>query len=94
MRALTNQIADIFSPNDNANECLSYINDRVSLWFHRNFFHISMSVNFLPVTVEGLRKRFHELYTEFTRQGKHEHKNKLVFLSDELLRQQGIYREE
>ena len=52
-------------------------------------------MEFLPATVDGLRKRFHELYTEFTRQWKkHEHKNELVFLLDELLRQQGIDREE
>ena len=49
---------------------------------------------FLPATVEGLRERFHEFYTEFTRQGKHEHRNELVFLLDELLWQQGIDREE
>ena len=30
---------------------------------------IQPNLNFLPATVEGLRKRFHELYTEFTRQG-------------------------
>ena len=56
--------------------------------------NIQPNVNFLPATVEGLRKRFHELYTEFTRQGKHEHRNELALLSDELLRQQGIAREE
>ena len=44
--------------------------------------------------MEGLRKRFHELYTEFTRQGKHEHRDELVFLLDELLWQQDIDREE
>ena len=44
--------------------------------------------------MERLRKRFHELYTEFTRQGKHEHRNDLVFLLDELLRQQDIDKEE
>ena len=32
--------------------------------------------------------------TEFTRQGKHEHRNELVFLLDELLRKGGINREE
>ena len=54
--------------------------------------NIQRNVNFLPATVEGLRKRFHELYTEFTQQGRHEHRNGLVFLLDELLRQQGIDR--
>ena len=45
---------------------------------------INPKVTFLPATVEGLRKRFHELYTEFTRQGKHEHRNERAFLLDEL----------
>ena len=40
---------------------------------------IQTNVKYLPATVEGLRKGFHELYTEFTRQGKHEHRNELVF---------------
>ena len=48
----------------------------------------------LPATAEWLRKRFHELYTEFTLQGKHEHRNELVFLLDELLRKGGIIRVE
>ena len=39
---------------------------------------IQQNVNFLPATVEGLRKRFHELYTVFTQQGRHEHRNELV----------------
>ena len=51
-------------------------------------------MKFLPATLEGLRKRFYELYTEFTRQGKHEHINELVILLDELLRKGGIDREE
>ena len=51
-------------------------------------------MKFLPAPVEGLRKRFHELYTEFTREGKHEHRSELVFLLDELLRKGGINREE
>ena len=55
---------------------------------------IQPNVKFLPAKVEGLRKRFHELYTEFTRQKKHEHRNEVVFLLDELLRQQGIDSEE
>ena len=58
------------------------------------YIDIQPNVKFLPATVEGLRERFHELYTEFTRQGKHEPINELVFLLDELLRQQGIDREE
>ena len=49
---------------------------------------IQPNVKFLLATVEELRKRFHELYTEFTRQGKHEHRNEVVFLLDELLQQQ------
>ena len=44
--------------------------------------------------MEGLRKRFPELYTQFMRQEKHEHRNELVFLLDELLRQRCIDREE
>ena len=51
-------------------------------------------MNFLPATVEGLQRLFHELYKEFTRQGKHEHRNELVFLLDELLRKDGINRED
>ena len=51
-------------------------------------------MDFLPTTVGGLQRRFHELYIEFTRQGKHEHRNELVFLLDELLRKDGINREE
>ena len=34
--------------------------------------------------MEGLRRSFHELYKEFTRQGKHEHRKERVFLLDEL----------
>ena len=59
-----------------------------------NVTDIKPNVKSLPTTVEGLRRRFHELYTEFTRQRKHEHRNELVFLLDELLRQEGINREE
>ena len=29
--------------------------------------NIKPNIKFLPATVEGLRKRVHELYTEFTR---------------------------
>ena len=51
---------------------------------------IKSKAKFLSAAVEKLIKRFHELYTEFTRQGKHEHKNQLVFLLDELLRQEEL----
>ena len=50
-------------------------------------------VKLLPTTVDGLLKRFNRLYKEFTR-GRHEHQNELVALLDELLRQNGISREE
>ena len=43
--------------------------------------------------VDGLLKRFNKVYKEFT-QGRHEHRNELVALLDELLRQNGISREE
>ena len=55
---------------------------------------VQPNMKLLPATLEGLLKHFHELYTEFRRQGKHEHRNELVFLLDELLLQQGIDREE
>ena len=48
---------------------------------------------YLPATVDGLLKRFNKLHKEFT-QGRHEHRNELVALLDELLRQNGISREE
>ena len=51
----------------------------------------NIKVNLLPATVDGLLKRFNKLYKEFT-QGRHEHE--LVALLDELLRQNGISREE
>ena len=41
----------------------------------------------LPDTVEGIRDRFNELYVEFVRKKKHENRNELEFLLDELLRQ-------
>ena len=50
-------------------------------------------MKFLPPVVEGLQRRFHELYKEFTRQGKHEHRNEHEFLLDDLLRNDGINRE-
>ena len=55
---------------------------------------IRPNVKFLPATEEGLRRRFHELYKEFTRECKHADKNELVFPLDELLRKDGINREE
>ena len=55
---------------------------------------VNPNVKFLPATEEGLRRCFHELHKEFTRQGKREHRNELVFLLDELLRRGGINREE
>ena len=51
-------------------------------------------MKFLPDTVEGLQRRFHEFYKAFTRQRKHDHSNKLMFLLDELLRKDGINWEE
>ena len=55
---------------------------------------IKPKVKFLPATIEGLCERFHTLWTEFTRQGKHNNRNEIVFLLDELLRQEGITRDE
>ena len=51
-------------------------------------------MKFLPATIEGLCERLRTLWTEFTRQGKHEHRNEIVFLLDELLRQEGINRDD
>ena len=54
----------------------------------------NIKVKYLPATVDGLLKRFSKLYKEFT-QGRHEHhRNELVALLDELLRHNGISREE
>ena len=55
-----------------------------------NITEIKSNVKFLPSTVDGLAHRFNQLFKKFTRQGKHEHRNKLIFLLDELLRQDGI----
>ena len=41
----------------------------------------------LTDTIEGVRDRFNELYVEFMRHNKHEHRNELMFLLDEVLRQ-------
>ena len=40
----------------------------------------------LPDTIEGIRDRFNELYVGFVRKGKHENRNELEFLLDEMLR--------
>ena len=53
----------------------------------------NLNVQFLPATVDGLYKRFKKLFCEFMRNGKHENRNEIVFLLDELLRQNGIPRE-
>ena len=47
---------------------------------------IKPKVKFLPATIEEQCKRFRTLWTAFTRQGKHEHRNEIVFILDELLR--------
>ena len=41
----------------------------------------------LPDTIEGIQDRFNELYMGFVGKGKHEDRNDLEFLLDELLRQ-------
>ena len=51
------------------------------------------TIQFLPATVEELSVRFNKLFCEFIRQKKHEHSNELVFLLDELLRQEAIDRD-
>ena len=55
---------------------------------------INSNVKFLPATVDGRADRVNQLFKEFIRQGKHEHRNELVFLLDELLRQDDINRDE
>ena len=50
----------------------------------------SCTVKFLPPTVGGLAKRLRKLWTQFTREAKHEHRNEIVFILDELLRRDGI----
>ena len=49
---------------------------------------------FLPKTVKGLEKRFNTCFVEFTRHGKHEHRNELVALLDDMLRRNAIERNE
>ena len=44
----------------------------------------------LPNTIEGRQDRFNELYVGFVRKGKHENRNELEFLLDELLPQGAI----
>ena len=51
-------------------------------------------LEFLPKSVKGLEKRFNTRFVEFTRQGKHENRNELVALLDELLRRKAIERDE
>ena len=82
--------SEIESPPRTKGDIIGYSEDSES----DESIDINANVKFLPATVEGLRKRFHELYTEFPLEGKHEHRNELVFLLDELLRKGGINREE
>ena len=49
-----------------------------------------IKVKCLPKTIQGLHNSFNKLFIEFTRGGKHEHRNELVFLLDELLSKNGI----
>ena len=51
---------------------------------------LSNAVRFLPSTQQGLQKRFNELFYEFTRNKKYEHRNELVFILDEMLRREFI----
>ena len=51
-------------------------------------------LEFLPKSVKGLKKRFNTRFVEFTRQGKHENRNELVALLDEMLRRKAIERDE
>ena len=55
---------------------------------------IKSNVKFLPASNNGLPERFNQLSKEFMRQGKHEHRNELVFLLYELLWQDSINRDE
>ena len=50
-------------------------------------------IKLLPDTVDGLQKRFKKLYCKFMRHNQHQHRDELVFLLDELLRQDAISRE-
>ena len=51
------------------------------------------NVKFLPETIEGLAKRFNKLFCEFWREKQYKHRNELVFLLNEMLRQCGITRD-
>ena len=53
-----------------------------------------INVKFLPKTVKELKERFNKLLREYDLESKYEHRNELVFLLDELLRQEGIDRDE
>ena len=55
---------------------------------------INPNAKFLSATVDELVKRFNHLFTEFIQQGKHGHRNKLVFLLDKFSRQESINRDE
>ena len=55
---------------------------------------IHPDIKLLPETVDELRERFNELYAEFMCKGKHEHRNELVSILDELLRQSAITKDE
>ena len=74
---------DLFQPSAQIprakGDIIGYSDDEVSI----------IKVEFLSTTVDGLLKRFNKLYKEFT-QGRHEHRNELVALLDELLRQNSI----
>ena len=77
-----------FSDTDDENDSSSDSNESI------NISDIKPKVKFLPATIEGLCERFRTLWTAFTGQGKHEHRNEIVFLLDELLRQEAITRED
>ena len=48
-----------------------------------NLKNLSILQIFLPALDDGLADRFNQLFTEFTRQGKREHRGELMFLLDE-----------
>ena len=57
--------SEIESPPRTKGDIIGYSEDSES----DESIDINPNVKFLPATVEGLRKRFHELYTEFNREG-------------------------
>ena len=63
------------------------------IWYSDNG-EPNIKVKYLPATVDGLLKRFNKLHKEFTQERHEHHRNELVALLDELLRQNGISREE